>query len=59
MENGRFTVRETPRRTVLNPKTGEKVAVNAGATARFKASPTLKAEALTGLKKSRRKAKAG
>ena len=53
---GSFTVRETPKRTALNPKTGEKVAVKAGATVRFKVSPTLKAEALAGLKKSRRKA---
>ncbi len=57
---GSFTVRETPKRTALNPKTGEKVAVKAGATVRFKVAPSLKAEALAGLKKSRRKAaKAG
>ncbi len=57
---GSFTVRETPKRSALNPKTGEKIAVKAGATVRFKVSPTLKAEALAGLKKSRRKAaKAG
>ncbi len=57
---GSFTVRETPKRTALNPKTGEKLAVKAGATVRFKVSPSLKAEALAGLKKSRRKAaKAG
>lgn len=57
---GSFSVRETPKRTALNPKTGEKVAVKAGATVRFKVSPTLKAEALVGLKNSRRKAaKAG
>jgi DNA-binding protein HU-beta len=53
---GTFTVRETPKRSALNPKTGEKVAVKAGATVRFKASPVLKADALSGLKKSKRKA---
>jgi len=64
IENGRFTipdfgafvVRETPKRTALNPKTGEKVAVKAGATVKFKASPSLKEEALAGLKKAKRKA---
>ena len=39
---GSFTVRETPKRTALNPKTGEKVAVKAGATVRFKVSPRSK-----------------
>ena len=34
-EFGGFVVRETPKRTALNPKTGEKVAVKAGATVRF------------------------
>src|ERR1700712_127623 len=53
---GTFTVRETLKRSALNPKTGEKVAVKAGATVRFKASPALKADALIGLKKSKRKA---
>jgi DNA-binding protein HU-beta len=53
---GSFAVRETPKRSALNPKTGEKVAVKAGATVRFKASPVLKADALSGLKKSKRKA---
>jgi DNA-binding protein HU-beta len=52
---GSFTVRETPKRSALNPKTGEKVAVKAGATVRFKASPALKAGALAGLKKAKRK----
>ncbi len=52
---GSFTVRETPRRTALNPRTGEKVEVKAGATVRFKASPSLKEAALAGLKKARRK----
>ncbi len=64
VENGRFTipdfgalvVRETPKRIALNPKTGEKVQVKAGATVRFKASPALKEAALTGLKKAKRKA---
>ena len=53
---GSFTVRETPKRSALNPKTGEKVAVKAGATVRFKASPALKDGAFTGLKKAKRKA---
>jgi DNA-binding protein HU-beta len=53
---GTFTVHETPKRSALNPRTGEKVAVKAGATVRFKASPVLKADALAGLKKSKRKA---
>ncbi|WP_135465896.1 HU family DNA-binding protein [Crenalkalicoccus roseus] len=55
-EFGAFIVRETPKRTALNPRTGEKVAVKAGATVRFKASPALKEAALAGLKKARRKA---
>ena len=38
---GAFVVRETPKRTALNPRTGEKVAVKAGATVKFKASPSL------------------
>ena len=53
---GSFTVRETPKRSALNPKTGEKVAVKAGATVRFKASPALKDDALAGIKKAKRKA---
>jgi DNA-binding protein HU-beta len=52
---GSFTVRETPKRTALNPKTGEKVAVKAGATVRFKVSPSLKGDAFAGLKKAKRK----
>ena len=56
---GSFAVRETPKRTALNPKTGEKVAVKAGATVRFKASPALKEAAFVGLKKARRKAAKG
>jgi DNA-binding protein HU-beta len=51
-------VRETPKRTGLNPKTGEKVQIKAGATVRFKASPALKGAALAGVKKGKRKAKA-
>jgi DNA-binding protein HU-beta len=39
---GAFIVRETAKRSALNPRTGEKVAVKAGATVRFKASPALK-----------------
>jgi DNA-binding protein HU-beta len=53
---GAFIVRETPKRTALNPRTGEKVAVKAGATVKFKASPSLKEAALAGLKKAKRKA---
>lgn len=53
---GAFVVRETPKRTALNPRTGEKVAVKAGATVKFKASPSLKEAALAGLKKAKRKA---
>jgi DNA-binding protein HU-beta len=54
---GAFVVRETPKRTALNPRTGEKVAVKAGATVKFKASPSLKESALAGMKKAKRKAK--
>lgn len=53
---GAFIVRETPKRTGLNPKTGEKVQVKAGATVRFKASTSLKAAALGSVKKAKRKA---
>ena len=53
---GSFTVRETPKRTALNPRTGEKVAVKAGATIRFKASPSMKVAVHAGLKKAKRKA---
>jgi DNA-binding protein HU-beta len=31
-----------PKRPVLNPRTGEKVVVKAGATVKFKAAPSLK-----------------
>lgn len=55
-EFGSFSVRETKARTGLNPRTGEKVKVKAGATVRFKASPNLKEAALAGLKKAKRKA---
>ena len=54
---GSFTVRETPKRTALNPRTGEKVEVKASAAVRFKASPSLKEAAFAGLRKARRKAK--
>lgn len=57
-EFGSFVVRETPKRTAMNPRTGEKVPVKAGATVRFKASPSLKDAALAGLKKAKKKAKA-
>ncbi|MEN0076378.1 HU family DNA-binding protein [Roseicella sp. DB1501] len=53
---GSFVVRETPKRTAMNPRTGEKVPVKAGATVRFKASPSLKEAALAGMKKAKRKA---
>ncbi|WP_424140767.1 HU family DNA-binding protein [Roseomonas chloroacetimidivorans] len=53
---GAFTVRETPKRTALNPRTGEKVAVKAGATVKFKAAPSLKTAAFAGAKKARRRA---
>ncbi|HYZ33420.1 MAG TPA: HU family DNA-binding protein [Crenalkalicoccus sp.] len=56
---GAFSVRETPKRTALNPRTGEKVPVKAGATVRFKASPALKESAFAGLKKAKRKAAKG
>lgn len=56
---GAFIVRETAKRTALNPKTGEKVAVKAGAAVRFKASPALKDAAFAGLKKAKRKAAKG
>ena len=57
-EFGSFSVRETPKRTAMNPKTGEKVAVKAGATVKFKASPSLKEAAYKGAKKlARAKAK--
>ena len=53
---GSFVVRETPKRTGLNPRTGEKVDVKAGAAVRFKASPALKQAAFAGLKKAKRRA---
>jgi DNA-binding protein HU-beta len=56
---GAFAVRETPKRTAMNPRTGEKVPVKAGATVRFKASPSLKEAAFAGLKKAKRKAAKG
>src|SRR4051794_4745785 len=49
---GAFVVRETPKRTALNPRTGEEAAVKAGVTVKFKASPALKGAALASLKKS-------
>jgi DNA-binding protein HU-beta len=56
---GAFAVRETAKRTALNPRTGEKVAVKAGATVRFKPSPALKEAAFAGVKKAKRKAAKG
>src|SRR5215212_4726760 len=53
---GSFTVRETPKRTALNPRTGEKVDVKACAAVRFKASPALRQAAFAGLKKATRRA---
>ncbi|MFC3127569.1 HU family DNA-binding protein [Pseudoroseomonas globiformis] len=55
-EFGAFSVRETPKRTAMNPRTGEKVAVKASATVRFKPSPALREGAFTALKKNKRKA---
>lgn len=52
---GSFTVRETAKRSALNPRTGEKVAVKAGATVKFKAAPSLKEAAFAGVKKAKRK----
>jgi DNA-binding protein HU-beta len=54
---GSFVVRETPRRTALNPRTGETVDVKAGAAVRLKASPALEQAAFAGLKKAKRKSK--
>jgi DNA-binding protein HU-beta len=56
---GAFVVRETPKRTALNPRTGEKVPVKAGATVKFKASPSLKEAAFAGVKKAKRKSAKG
>lgn len=56
---GAFVVRETPKRTRRNPRTGAAVQVKAGATVRFKASPALKAAALAGTRKAKRKAAKG
>ena len=53
---GSLTRREMPKRTALNPRTGEKVAVKAGATVKFKAAPSFKAAAFAGAKKNKRKA---
>src|SRR4051794_1494566 len=56
---GAFVVRETSKRTAMNPRTGEKVAVRGGATGEVKTSPALKEAALAGLKKAKRKAGKG
>jgi len=56
---GSFTVHETPKRSALNPRTGEKVVVKAGATVRFKAAPSLKLAAFTGVRRSKRRAAKG
>jgi DNA-binding protein HU-beta len=58
-EFGAFSVRETPKRMAMNPRTGEKVAVKAGATVRFKPSPALREAAHATLKKSKRKTAKG
>lgn len=39
---GTFMVRATPARRAINPRTGEKVAVPAGHTVRFRPSPLLR-----------------
>jgi DNA-binding protein HU-beta len=54
-EFGTFIVRETPARTALNPRTGEPVAVDAFATVKFKASPSLREAAYAALRKAKRK----
>ncbi len=56
---GSFTVRDTPKRLALNPRTGEKVPVKAGATVRFKVSPSLKEAVFAARKKAKRKAAKG
>jgi len=56
-EFGAFILRETPKRTAMNPRTGEKVPVKAGATVRFKASPALREAAMAGVRKAKRKKK--
>jgi DNA-binding protein HU-beta len=43
----------------LNPRTGEKVPVKAGATVKFKANPALKEAAFADLKKAKGKAAKG
>ncbi len=57
-EFGSFVVRETPKRTAFNPRTGDKVQVKAGATVRFKPSPALKTTVSAAVKKVKRKLKA-
>jgi DNA-binding protein HU-beta len=56
---GKFTLRETPAHGGVNPKTGESIAVKAGATVRFKAAPVFREAALAATKKTKRKAKQG
>ena len=56
---GSFTVRDTPKRTALNPRTGEKVPVKAGATVRFKVSPSLREAAFAARRKAKRKTAKG
>ena len=54
---GSFAVRETPRRTAPNPRTGEEVDGAAGAAVGFRASPSLKEAAFAGLRQARRRGK--
>jgi DNA-binding protein HU-beta len=39
---GVFTIRDVPKRKAINPKTGEKIVVEARRTVKFRASPVLK-----------------
>lgn len=56
LDFGTLNVRETAKRSALNPRTGEKVQVKANATVEFKASPAIKEAAFAGARKARRKA---
>ena len=54
---GTFTLTETLARTRFNPRTGEPVKVEAGATIRFKTAPVMKTAALSAVQKTSRKTK--
>ena len=49
---GTFTLTETHARTRFNPRTGEPVKVQAGATIRFKTAPMMKTAALSAVQKT-------